>query len=144
MGIGWSVLNPYVPSISGSTHWFSIINRSPAPPMHGAHRYDSGKEESVDLPLQCIRALECNHDVLGMQCYNRRRALRHFCQRVPNVTDFRIIQVEQKQIYRHAAIYLPHGNMDRMGTILLRCRNFMAMAGAWQLICQIDRLNSMV
>ena len=72
----------------------------------------------MDLPLFDLRTLECDNDLLGMQCYFRRWTVRDIRQCVSDVAYLRTLPSEQEEILRSPAVYIPDGHVDSMGEIL--------------------------
>ena len=133
---GTAVCSAYVNSISRAPHWISCPFRNRPVALHGTHCRLVLQKEDLGISLFRIRALERDHYILGVQRHRRRWSVRRICQCTPDVHCLRTFPSEQKEILRSTAIYLPHGHMDSMGKILLRCRDIMAMARAWKRLCK--------
>ena len=87
MGTRTAVCSIDVCPISRTSYRLSCIIRTDPPSVHGQDSGHAGEEKGLDISLQCIRIVECNHYILGMQCHNRRRIVRHFCKFPPDVAE---------------------------------------------------------
>ena len=133
---GAAVCSDDVNSISCASYRFPRPFRHNSTALHGAHSGLDRQKEDLGIPLFRIRSVERNHNILGMQCDCRRRTICRFRQRIPDVTDIRAFPPQQEEILRIAPIYISHGNMDRVGKILFRRRDIMAMACARKCLCK--------
>ena len=131
MGSGAAVCSNDVDSISCASHRISSPYRYHSATVHGTHRVPDRQKEGMDLSLFRIRTLERHHHILGVQRHCRWRNLRSSRECIPDVACLRTLPSEQEEILRSTAIYIPHGHMDSMGEVLLRCRDLMAMACTW-------------
>ena len=121
-----------VHSIYHTSDRSACAHRFRAAALHGPHRDHARQKESMDLSLFSLCAVECHHDILGVQCDGRRRSFRDFRQCLPDVTGLRALPSEQEEVFGLAAVHLPRCRMDRMGEVLFRRRDIMAMACARQ------------
>ena len=133
-----------VHTIHSSTYRNPCTLRACSSALHGENSRSYREETRMDISLFGIRDLERHHDFLGMQRNCRRRSFRDLRQCPADVRGIRAFPSEQEEIQRRSAIYIPGCHMDSMGEILFRRGDFMAMAGARQLICTHNMGDPMV
>ncbi len=113
-------------------------------PMDGLHCRQRRHPPVLALALSYIRTVECIYNLLGMQRHSRRRHFRCAGKRRTDERGMGTFQGIQEKIQGSPSIHIPRSSMDSMGTILLRCRDLMAVAGAWQCIRAQHYNNPMV
>ena len=144
MGTGRAFRTDDVRTVHNPPHRHPGLVRACTASVYGAYSKPAGQEKDMDIPLFCLRAVEHHHYLLGMQCNDRRR---HICgsgQFTADVACIRPVQTQQEEIQRLTAIYFSCGSLDRLGKILFRCRDFLALARAGQFLRTYHLGNPMV
>ena len=91
MGTDSSIRIADVSPFHHSTYRLSCPYRNSSAAVHGTHRITAGEETYLDISLFSIRTMEHNNNILGMQCYRRRRNICSAGKLAADVPHIRII-----------------------------------------------------
>ena len=98
----------------------------------------------LGLALPVFRAVERIHHILGLQRNRRGRHFRGPGEFIPDVCDFRTVQIQQEEVHRGSALCLPRGSLDCMGEGVFRCGHIMAMARARKRLRRLSEVRPVV